>query len=599
MVLSSAVGLPNGNDPATPDDEIALCFPGALDPAKVSGRMVVCDRGINARVDKSLAVAMAGGQAMVLVNVTAGSIDPDFHSVPSIHVDVPAGAAIKAYVAAGGASGRLAAAVLGTAGPAATIANFSSRGPVAAAGGDLLKPDISAPGVSVLAGVAPPGNSGQLFALYQGTSMATPHVAGLAALFKQLHPDWSPMMIKSALMTTATQMAGASGLPFNAGAGFVNPNAAMNPGLVYDSSAAEWLAFVCGTGQIPTANCTAAGVTPINPTDLNAPSIAVSRGTESAPYTVTRRVTNVGPASSYTATISPVTGYSVVVTPSVLEIGAGETKSFTVTFTRTGDTTTAPFDTYRFGALTWSDGTHNVRIPMAIKPVQLLTAAAIVGSGPSGSFSFNSFTGYTGPYTVVPHGLVADTRTTGNVLDDPNNSFDTANPIGQTGVTFHDIVVPAGQRYLRFALFDDFTDGNDDLDLVIYRQLPGGTFQLFGSTGGATSNETFSVINPAAAIYRVIVHGFQTDGPDANYTLFHWIVPEAASGNLTVTAPATVVEGTNNLVSGTWSGLTPGLKYLGTLTHHRLPSPVAPGAPRIGHTSVFIDVPVVTTTAAQ
>ena len=113
--------------------------------------------------------------------------------------------------------------------------------------------------------------------------MASPHVAGLAALFKQLHPDWSPMMIKSALMTTATQMAGAANqLPFNAGSGLVNPNAAMNPGLVFDSTPAEWLAFVCGTGEIPAANCTAAGVTPINPTDSMA-SIAVSRATD-LPY---------------------------------------------------------------------------------------------------------------------------------------------------------------------------------------------------------------------------------------------------------------------------------------------------------------------------
>lgn len=72
------------------------------------------------------------------------------------------------------------------------------------------------------------------------------------------------------------------------GSGLVNPTAAMNPGLVSDSTPAEWLAFICGTGQISTANCTAAGVTPINPTDLNTPSIAVSRATESLPYVVTR-----------------------------------------------------------------------------------------------------------------------------------------------------------------------------------------------------------------------------------------------------------------------------------------------------------------------
>ena len=592
IVLSSAVGLPNGDNPATPDNEVALCFSGTLDPAKVAGRMVVCDRGVNARVDKSLAVAMAGGRALVLANVVAGTLDADFHSVPTIHVDPVAGAAIKAYAAGANPTGRIAAATITPTGAPAAIASFSSRGPVVAAGGDLLKPDVSAPGVSVLAAVAPPGNGGALFALYQGTSMSSPHVAGLAALFKQLHPNWTPMMIKSALMTTATQMTGAANMaPFNAGSGLVNPTAAMDPGLVFDSTPAEWLAFVCGTGQIPTSNCTAAGVTPINPTDLNTPSIAVSRATESLPYVVTRRVTNVGHSNAtYNASVTTITGFTAVVSPATLSLAPGETRSFTVTLTRTG--TAAPFDVYQTGALTWTDGFHNVRVPIVVKPVQLVTTGAIVGTGASGSFAFNSFAGYTGPYSVVAHGLVPDTRTEGVVADDPNDAFDTnpANLTTQAGVSFHDIAVPAGQRYLRFALFDAFTDGNDDLDLFIYRQS-GTTWVLVGSTGGATSAETFSLINPTGGLYRVFIHGFQTDGPNAQYTLFHWIVPEPAAGNLTVTAPPDVVAGNTYVVSGAWSGLTPGIKYLGTLTHHRLAAPVPPGSPRIGHTSVFIDVP--------
>ena len=114
---------------------------------------------------------------------------------------------------------------------------------------------------------------------------------------------------------------------------------------------------------------------------------------------------------------------------------------------------------------------------------------------------------------------------------------------------------------------------------------------LVGSTGGATSAETFSLINPTAGLYRVFVHGFETDGPDAQYTFFHWIVPEPAAGNLLVTAPATVEAGNTYQVTGSWSGLTAGVKYLGTLTHHRIAAPVPPGSPRIGHTSVFIEVP--------
>ena len=199
-----------------------------------------------------------------------------------------------------------------------------------------------------------------------------------------------------------------------------------------------------------------------------------------------------------------------------------------------------------------------MRVPIVVKPVQLVTAGAV----------------------------------TGTVMDEPDNAFDTtpANLTTQPGVSFHDINVPAGQRYVRFALFDPFTDGTDDLDLVIYRQS-GTNWVLVGSTGGATSNEVFSIINPTGALYRVFIHGFETDGPDANYTLFSWIVPEADAGNLMVTAPSSVTAGNTYPITGTWGGLAAGRVYLGTLTQHRLAAPVPAGSTRIGHTSVFIDVP--------
>src|SRR4029079_18389146 len=107
-------------------------------------------------------------------------------------------------------------------------AAFSSRGPLKAGGGDLLKPDVIAPGQDILASVAPPGNAGLSFNLYSGTSMSSPHVAGLAALLKDLHPDWSPMMIKSALMTSASDVldgpATNSTVIFRQGAGHAAPN---------------------------------------------------------------------------------------------------------------------------------------------------------------------------------------------------------------------------------------------------------------------------------------------------------------------------------------------------------------------------------------
>ena len=170
---------------------------------------------------------------------------------------------------------------------------------------------------NVLAAVAPPSNAGQSFAFYSGTSMAAPHVAGLAALYLAKHPDWSPMAVKSALMTTAGDVLTSTGAvnndPFDRGAGEVQPSKMLDPGLVYDSGDADWLGYLEGSGVD-----TGTGVPAIDPSDYNTPSIAVGQllGTQ----TITRRVTAVTPGL-YRATVS-VPGMKAVVTPSILNFTA-------------------------------------------------------------------------------------------------------------------------------------------------------------------------------------------------------------------------------------------------------------------------------------
>jgi subtilisin family serine protease len=180
-----------------------------LDPAKVAGKIVVCDRGGSARTDKSVAVRNAGGLGMILTNVTANTVDADLHAVPTVHLQNTERAAIYGYVSGtANPTAQLSAGVITAGVVAPDVAAFSSRGPALAAGGDMLKPDIMAPGVAILAAVSPANVSapGRNFDFYQGTSMSSPHIAGIGALMKQRHPDWSPMMIKSALMTTASQL---------------------------------------------------------------------------------------------------------------------------------------------------------------------------------------------------------------------------------------------------------------------------------------------------------------------------------------------------------------------------------------------------------
>ena len=80
--------------------------------------------------------------------------------------------------------------------PADEIASFSSSGPTPIS--LQMKPDVTAPGESILSSVPPP----QTWDIWDGTSMATPHVAGAAALLKQRHPTWTVEQIKSALEST-------------------------------------------------------------------------------------------------------------------------------------------------------------------------------------------------------------------------------------------------------------------------------------------------------------------------------------------------------------------------------------------------------------
>jgi subtilisin family serine protease len=563
MVYSANVGLP-GEDPT----EVRLCFPGTLDSAAVAGKMVLCDRGIIARVAKSFAVAEAGGSAMILANVGPGTLNADLHSVPSVHVDSTSGDAIRTYVTTdANPTGFLTPRVSGSNPAAPQVAAFSSRGPLQASS-DLLKPDIMAPGVDILAASAPP-DSGRDFDFLSGTSMSSPHIAGLAAVVRSAHPDWSPMMIKSALMTSSEDTGATH---FQEGSGHVVPTAAIDPGLVYDSGFLDWFGFLCGTGQLVSSACSVLG---IDPSDLNTPNIAI--GELAGSQTVTRTVTNVGPAGTYNVSVDAPPGIDVSVSPASITLDTGASATYEVTFT---STESAVLGSYTFGNLTWSDGTRNVRSALVARPFQLAAPTEVGGNGATGSLSFNVDFGYTGDYTAGAHGLEPANLQAANVADDPANDVNTslgtcdfgaAFPWPCVGGTWHAVSVPAASAYLRVSLFDAYTDGNDDLDLYVWDSV----FNFQGSSGSGTSAEQVDVAAPGDTLYFVFVHGWQTDGPDANYTLFDWSVPAtpgAGTYPLSIdNAPASATLGSSGAVDVSWdvSGdpATAGRKYLGAVSH--------------------------------
>lgn len=584
--------------------EAELCYSDAwtadgqpsLDPAKVAGKIVLCKRGSNDRVDKSLAVKEAGGVGVVLYNPTPNSLNGDFHSVPTIHVDSAAGAAVKAYIAAAGAAATAAISAVGTEPVRAPlVAGFSSYGPAQAAGGDLLKPDVLAPGVDVIAAVSPAATGGNDWNAMSGTSMAAPHVAGIAALLTAQHPGWSPAAIRSALMTTATDrdntgqqigwQLGGDASPFNYGAGEIVPGPSFDPGLVYDSGFDEWIAYTCGIGQLQLVysadNCAPEAYGSIDPSDLNYPSIAVNDLAGS--QTVTRTVTNVSQkASKYTAEIEAPAGFDVKVSPRSFTIPAKGSVTYKVTITRKS----AAMGEWAFGSLTWTDQKrghrgHEVRSPLAVRAVAIAAPAEVTGSGTSGSTQIQVTPGYDGTLTTSVSGLVP-AEVVPLTLDSAGPSFDSDAPAQSTQTKAFVIDVPEGTTVSRVATYDaDFPAGTD-VDIFTYT-MTGNTLTGYGpSSGGSTAEESVT-LTPGR--YAVFVDLFATaEGTPTAITVptYTWVVGPEAAGNLTVT-PATLPVRTAKpaTLTATWSGLTAGTRYLGAIDF-------GDGTSQIGRTVVSV-----------
>jgi len=466
-----------------------------------------------------------------------------------------------------------------------SMGEFSSRGP-ALGEPDFVKPDVTAPGVEILGAHTSDPASGLKDELYQyisGTSMATPEAAGVAALLREAHPDWSPARIKSALSTTAYQAVlkddrVSAADPFDMGAGHIDANRAIDPGLVYDSQYLDYAAFLCGLDEpvFPPADCAilAAAGFPANPRDLNLASIGISELISGD--VVTRRVTNVGPAATYSLDITPPLGMDVLVEPQSLTLNSGESAVYSVTFQRSG----AALDDWTFGRLAWSDGLRLAASPIALRPATLRAPAELALHGSSGTSALPMAFGFTGSYVADVHGLraplVLNCVDAGNqpvpcmVEDDPTNQFSFR---FDSGVNAHFVDVPPGQLYARFALFDEFTDGNDDLDLYLFF-CPNNQCTQIAESGNFTSDEEINVSLPTAGLYAVMVHGFETDdlageAGAAAYTLFGWSFGVNDNvGNLSVSGPANVTDGDRADLPINWSQLAPGTRYLGAISHN-------------------------------
>ncbi|XP_022864958.1 subtilisin-like protease SBT1.8 [Olea europaea var. sylvestris] len=375
-----------------------FCLEGSLDPAIVRGKVVVCDRGVIERVEKGVVVRDAGGIGMIVANTAASVEELVAHSyiIPALDVGRKAGDIIREYVK----TVKKPMAVISFGGtmlnvkPSPVVAAFSSRGPNFVTP-QILKPDILGPGVNILASWSEDVSPSQLeqdtrrtsFNIISGTSMSCPHITGLAALLKAAHPDWSPSAIKSALMTTSyTHDNTNSPLrdaadnsysnPWAYGAGHVDPQKALSPGLVYDITPQGYIRFLCSLGyaikQIrtivkhPNITCSKRYS---DPGQLNYPSFSVLFW-KSNVVRYSRKLTNVGAAGSiYQVNVEAPPSVTVTVKPARLVFrNVGDKHRYKVTFvSKKGLNQSAAF-----GSISWSNAQHQVKSPVSFSWTSVL-----------------------------------------------------------------------------------------------------------------------------------------------------------------------------------------------------------------------------------
>lgn len=531
--------------------DAALCLPDSLATVE-EGTIVLCDRGTNARAEKSGVVEAAGGAGMILGNPTPNSIDLDDHSVPSVHIDAQyyeavlevaqADSSQTVTLTAGNSSG------IETAAP--IVAASSSRGPVEADGNDVIKPDIAAPGTGIIAAGPNAEGAAPTFRFLSGTSMAAPHVAGLAAVYLGEHPLASPAEIKSALMTTATDTVNADRSVnqdwFAQGAGFVNTGDFLDAGVYYANGTEDWYGYLRGLGyDLPDTWVGA----PIDASDLNIPSIGI--GALAGSQTVTRTLTALEPGS-YTVSVDAPAGVSAVVTPSTLDFtAAGQELSYSVTFT---SDESATLDAWTTGSLTWTSSEHSARSPIAVYPVSLSAPAWVEGTGTAGET----------PVTVVP-GTAGALETSANGLF-PYEELLAGD--GARGEMYFSDAFTIGDELAHHVTLDSADDAAD-LDLYVLRLGAGGAFVEQFTAATSAADEELMLENPTPGDYVVAVDIYSTPSEPASYVVDHAAVTAGAGAGDLQVDPASfdATIGQAQTLDVSWRALDIDAEYLGVLTY--------------------------------
>ncbi|MBM7842732.1 S8 family serine peptidase [Herpetosiphon giganteus] len=528
---------PQAGETVAPSLCVSPYAPGTFQATDI----VICRRGNNARVLKYANVFAGGAGGGIIVNATDNQgIVADYCAKVCVHLEKnatlesAAGEALVTYVQSGTVTGKADGGVKVT-GPGDKMAGFSSMGPSPVK--NLIKPDVTLIGVDVNAGhTADVWDNdfvdGELFQVIGGTSMSSPHNAGVTALMRQKYPTWTPFEIKSALMTTAkTSVVKPDGVtpadPFNMGAGRVDLTKVFSAGLVLNETVSNFVA----------ANPSAGG----NPATLNIASAANDACAIECTWTRTVKNTlSVATTWTVSGSTSPVT---VTATPASLNLAPGATGTITIKANVAG----RPINgNWIFGELRLTESAN--RAPAVHFPIAVKATSGGVPANASATTRRDSGKVTVGGYnainvtnlTIREFGLTKGLQVTEVITGDSDDGsvYDDIND----GTFYESFVIPAGASKFAARIAETTSE---DVDMYIFRDTNGdGIPQESEEIGTATTPsalETFTLANPAAGTYIILVQNWaeSVNAPDP-ITLEAYYIPTTNLGNWDVVGPANV-----------------------------------------------------------
>ena len=542
IVYAGDYGYPLcGDGPAAATGEAAI---NPFPPGTFDGEIVVCDRGVYGRVEKAANVMEGGAGGFVLANDAASgsSTVGDAYPIPGVGISYADGIPLKAWLASG--EGHTASIAGTTADTAASngdvMASFSSRGANKPVPG-VIKPDITAPGVDVLAAVhtvdptKPPE-----YGVLSGTSMSSPHMAGVAALMRALHGNWTAAEIHSALVTTARSegVRKEDGLrpadPFDLGGGRVDLALAPRAGLTLDIDAAAFRAADPATGG--------------DPSSLNLGSLAEDDCDGTCTWTRTVR-SRAGVPTTWRASGSGPSGLKWTFSPAEFTLAPNATQTVTIT----ADARKLSVGRWNFGAVTFTPKGGDVaatRLPVALHTARPVPVDVVTNTHQGATIVTTTAKVDITRFNSIVSGLTQGRDDAFALEQDPTPTegpYDV--PVGTKTIL---VDVPAGSRFLATDIVS--TDALD-LDLFVGLDSNGDGVaeeaEELCRSASETAMESCSLSNLAGGTYWIVVQNWLGLGL-SNVQLATAVIPATSAGNLTVAGPRSAKAGTPFDVTLTW-----------------------------------------------